>query len=74
MKRYDNLSGDSGVAAYEIRRGAIVVEFVDGAAYLYTDASARAGRIAEMQRLAEAGRGLSTFISRAQPEYAKRLR
>ncbi len=74
MKRYDNLSGDSGVMAYEIRRGAIMVEFVNGSAYLYTDASAGAAPIIEMQRLAEAGRGLSTYISQGQPGYEERLR
>lgn len=74
MQRYRNLSGDSGVTAYEIRRHAIVVEFVNGSAYLYTDASAGVARLAAMRRLAEAGQGLSTFISQAQPGYAKRLR
>lgn len=74
MERYRNLSGDSGVVAYEIRRGGIVAEFVNGAIYLYTNASAGPEAIAEMQQRARAGRGLSTFISQQKPEFAKRLR
>lgn len=63
MKPYANLSGNSGVVAYEIRRGAIVVQFEDGLKYEYTEASAGAAAVAEMKHLAEAGRGLGTFIS-----------
>ncbi|HJU25048.1 MAG TPA: hypothetical protein VJ722_00090 [Rhodanobacteraceae bacterium] len=75
MERYRNLSGDSGVVAYEIRRGSIVVEFINGSVYLYTDASAGAGRIAEMKRRARAGRGLSTYISQVvHGDYARQLR
>ncbi|MEO6968154.1 MAG: hypothetical protein ABI132_06830 [Rhodanobacteraceae bacterium] len=74
MKRYDNLNGDSGVTAYEIRHDAVEVAFVNGSAYLYTDASAGADRIAEMRRLAEAGQGLSAYISQVQPGYEMRLR
>ena len=63
MQRYANLSRSSGVKAYELRDGAIEVEFANGSRYLYTQASAGAARIARMQRLAKAGRGLSTYIS-----------
>lgn len=64
MERYRNLSGRSGVAAYELGPGRIEVAFVDGARYLYTERSAGARHIARMQRLAVAGRGLSGYISR----------
>lgn len=74
MERYENLSGDSGVAAYAVGRGSIIVEFTNGSAYLYTVVSAGSAPIVKLQRLAENGRGLSTFISQAQPAYAKRLR
>ncbi|HET6912218.1 MAG TPA: hypothetical protein VFH71_02615 [Rhodanobacteraceae bacterium] len=74
MQVYRNLSGNSGVRAYEIREGAIEVEFVNGQAYLYDDAHTGAVRIRNMQALARAGRGLSTYISREVREaYAKRL-
>ncbi|HEV7837241.1 MAG TPA: hypothetical protein VGO75_04170 [Gemmatimonadaceae bacterium] len=70
MKRYGNLSGDSGVIAYEIRPAAIVVQFKSGEEYEYTEHSAGADVITVMQQLARSGRGLSTFIARHQPGYA----
>ena len=63
VEPYKRLSGDSGVVAYEIGKGAITVLFDNGWHYLYTGRSAGASNIAQMQRLAQAGRGLSTFIS-----------
>lgn len=75
MERYGNLSGDSGVVAYEVGRGSVAVEFREGHVYLYTNASAGAANIAEMQRLARAGRGLSGFIARVVRDgYARKLR
>ena len=75
MERYRNLSGDSGVTAYELRGDGLVVEFVNGSAYLYTGASAGKERIAEMRRRARAGHGLSTYISQVVREgYARQLR
>jgi hypothetical protein len=74
MERYRNLSGDSGVSAYEIRPSSIVVEFVNRSIYLYTEASAGAGHITEMKRRARAGRGLSTYISQVVHDgYARQL-
>jgi hypothetical protein len=74
MKRYRNLSGESGVVAYEVGTDSIAIEFVDGRTYLYTAASAGADNIARMQQLAQAGRGLSTFISRVvKDRYARRF-
>ena len=35
MERYKNLSGESGVVAYEIDSDSIKVEFEDGGLYLY---------------------------------------
>ncbi|HZY19083.1 MAG TPA: hypothetical protein VFE82_11420 [Ramlibacter sp.] len=69
MTPYRNLSGHSGVVAYEVRPGAIAVRFRGGHTYLYTQASAGEEAVAQMQRLARAGRGLSTFIARRQPGY-----
>jgi len=75
MERYKNLGGDSGVIAFEIAEGSITVEFKDGSAYLYTNQSAGSGNIAEMQRLARAGQGLNSFISRVVKKgYASKLR
>lgn len=68
MERYKDLSGDSGVVAYEIGKGSIVVLFRNGWYYRYTNRSAGAANITQMQRLAEAGHGLSTFISQSVHE------
>lgn len=75
MEQYGNLGGDSGIAAYEIGPGSITIWFKDGAAYLYTNQSAGAANIAEMQRLARAGQGLNSYISRVvRKGYAQKLR
>jgi hypothetical protein len=63
MHRYKNLGGESGVVAYDIDAGQIIVQFKNGERYLYTEDSAGAANIAKMQELAKAGRGLSSFIS-----------
>jgi hypothetical protein len=75
MERYKNLSGQSGVAAYEIDRDSITVKFDDGWIYLYTMRSAGAANVAHMQRLAVAGRGLCTFVSQyVKKRYARKYR
>ena len=75
MKRYANLSGDSGVTAYEARATSIVVQFHDGWKYAYTRHSAGADTVAMMKELADAGRGLATFISQeVKNGYARKFR
>ncbi|HBZ05961.1 hypothetical protein [Massilia sp.] len=74
MQRYKNRNGESGVVAYDIAERSITVEFRDGDRYLYTDQSAGAENITEMQRLATLGSGLSTYISQVVRErYARKL-
>ncbi len=74
MQRYNNLSGESGVLAYEIGKDAITLEFAGGERYLYTGRSAGTENIAKMQELARAGRGLSTFVSQhIRTRYARKL-
>ena len=77
VRQYANLSGKSGVAAFECGDGFIVVEFVAKDAdaerfYRYTAQSAGASTIATMQKLAATGRGLSTFIAQNAPNYESR--
>ncbi|MGQ2982021.1 hypothetical protein [Flavobacterium sp.] len=64
MQRYRNLEGHSGVTAYEVRDDGIRVEFNHDTVYLYTYASAGKRVIDKMKKLAGAGKGLSTYISR----------
>ena len=64
MTPYGNLSGDSGVAAYEIGDDFIKVQFHHSPKhYVYDSAKPGWSRVQQMQRLAVAGRGLSTYIS-----------
>ncbi|AXE93531.1 hypothetical protein ACOCG7_27850 [Paraburkholderia sp. DD10] len=63
MERYRNVSGDSGVAAYEIGDDYVAVRFKAGVAYWYTEASVGVKHVAALKRLARRGQGLSTYIS-----------
>ena len=63
MDRYRNLSGSSGVAAYEIGKDFIKVKFTEGSVYLYNYASAGPAAIERMKILARQGWGLSAYIS-----------
>jgi hypothetical protein len=75
MERYKNRGGESGVVAYDIDAGQIVVEFRDGKRYLYTEDSAGAANIAQMQALARAGHGLASFINQhVRDRYARRVK
>ena len=74
MQRYQNLSGTSGVVAYELGRDSIAVRFKSGEIYLYNDAKTGRKNIAEMKKLAKSGKGLSTFIARyVHDAYASKL-
>lgn len=64
MPRYANLSGRSGVTAYEVGQDWICVQFSDGSTYLYTYQSAGAENIETMKQLARQGQGLNSFINR----------
>ncbi|MBB3835927.1 hypothetical protein FHR55_004191 [Xanthomonas arboricola] len=74
LQRYGNRDGHSGVVAYALARDAIAVRFRSGETYVYTADSAGADVVATMQRLAKAGRGLSTYISQhVRDAYAGKL-
>jgi len=73
MQRYANLSGHSGVVAYEFDADSITIKFAGGDRYLYTKDSAGAAHIVRMCELAESGRGLTTYISQhVRDRYAKK--
>jgi hypothetical protein len=63
MQRYKNLGGNSNVAAYEYGSDFIRVQFQDGSVYLYTYSSAGSQNIERMKQLADAGRGVNSFIN-----------
>jgi len=75
LKRYRNLSGDSGVTDYEIGVDYIRVRFEDGRIYVYDYRRPGQHYVDEMKSLAVAGRGLSTYISQhARKGYARKER
>ena len=75
MPRYRDLTGESGVVAFETMEEAILVGFKDGKIYLYDYGRPGHQEVEDMKRLAARGRGLSTYISqRVRERYAKRLR
>lgn len=74
MKRYRNLDGNSGVTAYESGDGFIRIRFVNGEIYEYTDGVTGRAHVANMRKLAQAGRGLATYVSRfVHDAYARKL-
>jgi hypothetical protein len=74
MIPYGNLSGDSGVVAYESGDGFIKVQFRnDSRLYVYDSVTPGSGHLNQMQALAAAGRGLSTYISQHVKENYSRI-
>lgn len=74
MKPYANRSGDSGVEAYRITATSIFVRFRNRPEPYEYRSTGRAGpeKVARMKALAEAGQGLSTYISRhAHDDYER---
>jgi len=63
MRPYANLSGDSGILAYEPGPTFIRIQFLSGDPYVYTYESIGQENVERMKVLAAAGKGLSTFIS-----------
>jgi hypothetical protein len=66
--------GGSGVTRYAIGPDYIVLEFKSGEAYLYNHSTPGRSEVETMKRLAEAGKGLTTFINRkVGASYAEKL-
>ncbi len=75
MERYQDLSGDSGVYAFEIGDDSITVEFKGGATYLYNYASTGREYTEKMKVLALSGDGLNSYINKyVKNMYASKLR
>jgi len=74
MPRYRNLSRHSGVVAFETTDDSITLTFVNGERYAYS--ARRPGRavVEHMKTLAQAGRGLSTYVSQqVRDNYERKL-
>lgn len=75
MEIYKNTGGSSGVAAYETGADAIIVQFSDGAMYLYDYAHTGEQNVEHMKKLAVSGSGLNSFISRVvRKNFAKKIK
>lgn len=64
MVKYSDLSGNSGVEAYDIGNNYIKIRFKAGDVYLYSYAKPGKRHVEEMKHLATIGKGLATYISR----------
>jgi hypothetical protein len=65
MERYKDITGGSGVAAYEIGPDYINVQFKERPdVYGYTYARPGAAHVERMKALARRGHGLATYISK----------
>jgi len=65
METYRNLSGNSGVQAYEIGPAYIIVKFSGTArTYIYSYRKAGSDHVEQMKVLARQGRGLGTYINK----------
>jgi hypothetical protein len=70
MKTYKSRSGKtSGVTGYEVGEDYIRVRFAGGQVYTYSHRSCGRTHVGNMIALAEAQKGLSTYISRHSPAY-----
>jgi hypothetical protein len=63
MKRYRNISGNSGILAYEIAPGFIKIKFADGGVYVYDHRKPGKRHVEAMKKLAVAGKGLATYVN-----------
>jgi hypothetical protein len=74
MTPYKDLSGRSGIEAYEIRERSIVIRFKHAGSYIYNYDNPGAEEVEHMKRLALSGKDLSTYISQTVTRrYAKKL-
>lgn len=64
MEKYQNKSGNSGIAGYEFGETSITIYFKDGGVYLYSARNPGSGFVTQMKLLAKNGFGLNSYISR----------
>lgn len=75
MQPYRNLSGTSGVVAFDLGDHHIDIEFQDGHRYRYDYIKPGQPQVEAMKALAPTGKGLATFINQhVRERFATRLR
>ena len=70
--QYANKGGNSAITYTNSGTDFIVVRFDDLVQYTYTNESAGKEVVTEMQKLADAGQGLGSYITRNKPPYSIR--
>ncbi|HCC49055.1 MAG TPA: hypothetical protein DEQ38_13205 [Elusimicrobia bacterium] len=75
MKKYKNLSGKSTVAQFELAKDSVKVRFTNQSVYLYSNQATGMANVTQMKTLAEAGKGLGTFIeAKVKDTFARKVR
>lgn len=75
MHPYRNLSGTSGVVAFEPGDQHIDIEFQDGHRYRYDYTKPGRWEVESMKAIAQTGKGLATFINQhVRERFAAKLR
>jgi hypothetical protein len=75
VEKYKNLSGNSGILAFELSPDSITIQFEDGKTYLYNNDHPGADAVKKMKLLAQKGKGLATFINQeVKGNFARKLR
>ncbi len=64
MKKYKNISGSSGIIAYDIDAAWIKVKFIPGPVYKYSYSKPGKQHVEKMKKLAKEGSELATYISK----------
>jgi hypothetical protein len=74
MQRYKAAGGPSGITAFEIGSDSITIEFRHAGTYRYDGTKPGLLHVAKMQRLAQIGRGLNTYINKyVKDNFAEKL-
>lgn len=75
MQPYRNLSGNSGVVAFNLGDSHIDIEFQDGHRYRYDYTTPGQAEVEAMKTLAQNGKGLATYINQhVRERFAIRLK
>ncbi len=76
MNNYSNVSSTtgkpSGVKGYDYGDDYIIIYFTSGAKYTYTHSSCGSNHINNMKQLADAQRGLNTYVTRHKPPFSSK--
>ena len=70
--KYNDIDNDSNVDEFEIGEDYIIVQFLDGSSYTYTNTSSGSRHVEEMKRLANAHDGLNAYINKNKPVYSNK--